>query len=138
MERMANIPVGTKGEEKLLVTSDVAIDFLGVENARVLATPHLIAHLEMTARNSIKLLLDPGHDSVGTQVNVAHLAATPIGMNVTLRSEVIGVQERKVTFKVEAFDEQDKIAEGTHERGVVNVAKFATRVAAKAAGAGRG
>jgi len=135
---MANIPVGTRGEEKLLVTSDVAIDFLGVENARVLATPHLIAHLEMTARNSIKPLLDPGHDSVGTQVNVAHLAATPIGMNVTFRSEVIGVQDRKVTFRVEAFDEQDKIAEGTHERGVVNVAKFATRVAAKAAGAGRG
>ena len=137
MERMANIPVGTKGEEKLLVTSDVAIDFLGVEDARVLATPHLIGHLEMTARNSIKPLLDPGHDSVGTQVNVAHLAATPMGMNVTFRSEVIAVAERRVTFKVEAYDERDKIAEGTHERGIVNVAKFATRVAAKAATAGR-
>ena len=135
---MADIPIGTKGEEKLLVTSEVAIDFLGVETARVLATPQLIAHLEMTARNSIKPFLDSGHDSVGTQVNVAHLAATPIGMNVTFRSEVIAVAERRVTFKVEAYDEKDKIAEGTHERGVVNVAKFATRLAAKAAAVGRG
>jgi len=135
---MANIPLGTKGEEKLLVTSEVAIDFLGVESARVLSTPQLIGHLEMTARNSIKPLLDPGHDSVGTQVNIAHLAATPMGMNVTFRSEVIAATDRRVTFKVEAFDEKDKIAEGTHERGIVNVAKFATRVAAKAATAGQG
>src|SRR5262249_33188119 len=131
---MANIPVGTKGEEKLLVTSEVAIDFLGVENARVLATPHLIGHLEMTARNSIKRLLDDEHDSVGTQVNVSHLAATPMGMNVTFRSEVIAVADRRVTFKVEAFDERDKIAEGTHERAIINVAKFATRIAAKSSG----
>ena len=128
---MANIPLGTKGEQKLMVTSEVAIDFLGVDNARVLATPHLIGHLEMTARNSVKPLLDPGHDTVGTQVTVSHLAATPIGMNVTFRSEVIAVTDRRVTFKVEAFDEKDKIAEGTHERGIVNIAKFATRLAAK-------
>jgi predicted thioesterase len=133
---MANIPLGTKGEEKLLVTSEVAIDFLGVENARVLATPHLIGNLEMTARNSVKPLLDPGHDTVGTQVTVSHLAATPMGMNVIFRSEVIAVTDRRVTFKVEAFDEKDKIAEGTHERGIVNIAKFATRVAAKAAAVG--
>jgi len=136
-EAMADIPIGTKREEKLLVTTEVAIDFLGLENARVLSTPNVIQHLEITARNSIKALLDPGHDTVGTQVNVAHLAATPMGMNVTFRSEVIAVAERRVTFKVEAYDEKDKIAEGTHERGIVNVAKFATRVAAKAATAGR-
>jgi fluoroacetyl-CoA thioesterase len=59
-------------------------------------------------------------------------------MNVTFRSEVITVADRRVTFKVEAYDEKEKIAEGTHERGIVNVAKFATRVAAKAASAGRG
>ena len=131
---MANIPIGTKGEERLLVTSEVAIDFLGVENARVLSTPQLIQHLEITARNSIKSLLEDGWDSVGTHVNVAHLAATPMGMNVTFHSEVISVAERRVTFKVEAFDEKDKIAEGTHERGIINTAKFATRLAAKAAG----
>src|SRR6266404_4991514 len=99
---MGSIPVGTRGEERLLVTSAVAIDFLGLEDARVLSTPNLIRQLEMTARNSIKPLLDPGQDSVGTHVNVAHLAASPMGMNVTFRSEVISVNDRRVNFKVEA------------------------------------
>ena len=130
---MANIPVGTKREERIVVTSDVAIDFLGVEGARVLSTPNLIRHLEITARNSIQPLLDPGHDSVGTHVNVAHLGATPIGMNVTFQSEVISVDNRRVNFKVVAFDEKEKVAEGTHERAVVDIARFATRLAAKAA-----
>ena len=129
--------IGTKREEKLLVTSEVAIDFLGMETARVLSTPHLIGHLEMTARNSVKPLLAAGQDTVGTQVNVAHLAASPIGMNVTFRSEVISADDRRIDFKVEAFDEQEKIAEGTHQRAIVNVARFATRVAAKAAKAGQ-
>src|SRR2546423_1201213 len=129
--------IGTKREEKLLVTSEVAIDFLGMETARVLSTPHLIGHLEMTARNSVKPLLAAGQDTVGTQVNVAHLAASPIGMNVTFRWEVISADDRRIDFKVEAFDEQEKIAEGTHQRAIVNVARFATRVAAKAAKAGQ-
>jgi fluoroacetyl-CoA thioesterase len=128
---------GTVREERLLVTSEVAIDFLGMENARVLGTPHLIGQLEMTARNSVKPLLEPGQDTVGTQVNVSHLAATPMGMNVTFRSEVISVDDRRINFKVEAFDEKEKIAEGTHQRAIINVAKFATRVAAKAANAGQ-
>ncbi|MBI1790276.1 MAG: thioesterase family protein [Acidobacteria bacterium] len=132
---MANIPVGTKGEEKLLVTGDVAIDFLGVEGARVLGTPYLIAWLEMTARNSIFPLLDTGYDTVGAHVDVKHLAATPMGMNVTFRSEVIAVEDRRVTFRVEAFDEKDKIAEGTHQRAIIHIAKFAARVQAKAASA---
>src|SRR5262245_38460799 len=100
---MVNIPIGTKGEERLLVTSAVAIDFLGIENARVLSTPNLIQRLEMTARNSIKPLLEDGFDSVGTQVHVTHLAATPMGMTVTFRSEVISADDRRVNFKVEAF-----------------------------------
>ena len=125
------IPIGTKGEEKALVTSDIAIDFLGAENARVLATPHLIGRLEMTCRNSVKPLLDPGSDTVGTQVHVSHLAATPMGMSVTFRSEVISADERRVNFKVEAFDEKEKIAEGTHERAIISIARFVTRLAAK-------
>jgi len=126
-----SIPIGTKHEEKALVTSDIAIDFLGAENARVLATPHLIGHLEMTCRNSVKPLLDPGFDTVGTQVHVSHLAATPMGMSVTFRSEVTSADERRVNFKVEAFDEKEKIAEGTHERAIINIARFVTRLAGK-------
>jgi fluoroacetyl-CoA thioesterase len=128
---MANIPVGTKGEEKLLVTSDVAIDFLGMESARVLSTPNAINWLEMTCRNSVKPLLDEGFDTVGTHVNVSHLAATPVGMNVTFHSEVTSVEDRRINFKVEAFNEREKISEGTHQRAVINVARFAARLVQK-------
>lgn len=128
---MANIPIGTAGEEKLLVTSEVAINFLGVEGARVLSTPHMIGYMERTCRNTVLSLLDPGHDTVGTHVNVAHLAAAPMGMTVTFRAEVTGASDRRVEFRVEAWDEKEKIGEGTHQRAIINVAKFASRLASK-------
>ena len=128
---MANIPIGAKGEFQLLVTSEVAITFLGTECTRVLSTPHMIGFMEMTRRNTVLPLLDAGYDTVGTQVNVAHLAATPIGMSVTFTAEVIRVDGRRVEFRVEARDEKEKIGEGTHERAIINVAKFATRLAEK-------
>ena len=134
---MDRISAGTRGEQKVLVTSDLAIDFLGIEEARVLATPHLIWNLEMASRNAIKPLLDDGFDSVGTEVNVKHLAATPLGMSAVFRAEVTHVDGNRVRFRVEAFDEKEKIAEGTHERYIVNIARFASRVQAKAALSGK-
>jgi len=128
---MANIPIGTTREEKLLVTSEVAITFLGTEGARVLSTPHMIGYMERTSRNTVLPLLDPGYDTVGTHVNVAHLAAAPMGITVTFRAEVTKVSEKRVEFRVEAWDEVEKIGEGTHERAIINIAKFATRLAAK-------
>ena len=128
---MANIPIGTKGESSLVVTPENAISFLGVDSARVLGTPFLIWHLEMTARNSVKPYLDEGFDTVGARVDVRHLAATPLGMRVTFRSELTGIEDRRLSFRVEAFDEKDKISEGTHERAIIQVAKFAARVQAK-------
>ena len=128
---MANIPIGTRGEFQLLVTSEVAITFLGTEGARVLSTPHMIGYMERTCRDTVLPLLEPGHDTVGTHVNVAHLAASPIGMSVTFTAEVIRVDGRRVEFRVEARDEKEKIGEGTHERAISNVAKFATRLAEK-------
>ena len=128
---MANIPVGLKGEKMVLVTNENAIDFLGLEGARVLSTPHMIGYMERTCRDAVLPLLDPGHDTVGTQVNVWHLAAAPLGMAVTFQAEVTGVQDRRIQFRVEAFDEREKIGEGTHERAIVNIAKFASRLAVK-------
>ena len=130
---MAEIPIGRKREEKLLVTGEVAIDFLGIEGARVLSTPHLIGYMERTARDLVLPLLDPGLDTVGTHVNVYHLAASPIGMTVTFRAEITSVEDRRVNFKVEAFDEKEKVGEGTHQRTIINVAKFASRLQLKAA-----
>ena len=128
---MANIPIGTRGEQKLLVTSEVAINFLGMEGARVLSTPHMIGFMERTCRDTVLPLLDAGYDTVGTHVNVAHLAAAPLGMSVTFQAEVTEVKDRRILFRVVAWDEKEKIGEGTHERAVINVAKFATRLAGK-------
>jgi predicted thioesterase len=128
---MANIPIGARHEEKLLVTNENAINFLGVEGARVLSTPHMIGYMERTCRNLVLPMLEPGHDTVGTHVSVAHLAAAPMGMMVTFTAEVTGVKDRRVEFRVEAFDEKEKVGEGTHERAIINIAKFATRLAAK-------
>jgi fluoroacetyl-CoA thioesterase len=128
---VASIPAGVNREEKLVVTESVAIDFMGVEGARVLSTPNMILGLERTSRNLVLPLLDPGYDSVGTHVNVYHLAATPIGMAVTFRSEVVSVEDRRVNFKVQAFDEREKIAEGTHQRFIVHVERFAARLLEK-------
>ena len=125
------IPVGASHEETQQVTSEIAIDFLGIAGARVLSTPNLILGLERTARNLVFPLLDPGYDTVGTHVDVYHLAATPMGMNATFRAEVTSVEERRVNFKVEAFDEKQKIAEGTHQRAIVNVARFAAKMQEK-------
>jgi len=130
---MPNITIGLMGEHRSTVTPDIAVDFLGLEGARVLGTPFMIMLIEMTARNVMLPLLDPGFDSVGTEVNVRHLAATPMGMGVRFTTEVIAVDDRRVRFKVEAFDAKEQIADGTHERFIVNVERFAKRLADKRA-----
>jgi len=130
---MKAIPIGTLGERRLLVTGEVSIDFLGSDSARVLGTPWMIAYMEWTARDAIKPLLDEGWDSVGTVVNIKHLGATPIGMSVRFEAEVLKVDGNRVMFRVDAWDEVEKIGEGTHERFVIHIGKFATRLAAKAA-----
>lgn len=131
---MTQIPIGTRGESTILVTAENSISFLDTQGARVLGTPYLIGHLEMTARDSVKPFLDEGFDTVGIRVDVRHLAATPLGMHVTFRSELTGVDDRRLTFKVEAFDDREKIGEGAHERAIINVARFAARLQSKAVG----
>lgn len=131
---MQTIPSSASAERRMLVTTELAIDHLGREDARVLATPHLIWQLELTAREAILPYLEDGEDSVGTVVNIRHLAATPLGMDVVFRARVEKVSGRRVNFIVEAEDERELVASGTHERFVVQVAKFVTRLAAKRAG----
>ena len=128
---MHNIAIGSTAEERLLVASEQAISFLGLESARVLSTPHLIGYMERTSRNLVLAQLEPGYDTVGTHVNVAHLAAAPMGSVVVFKSEITAATERRVEFRVSAKMNEELIGEGTHERAIVNVQKFATRVAAK-------
>ena len=128
---MPDIPIGSRHSLEVLVTNDNAISFLGRDDARVLATPWLIMYLEMTSRDTVKPFLLDSEDTVGTQVNVKHLAATPIGMKARFQAEVIALNGRRVDFRVEAWDDRDKIAEGTHERFIVDIEKFARRLNAK-------
>ena len=128
---MNAIPVGTAGLHPLLVTPEVAIDFLGSDEARVLSTPHMIAYMEWAARNAIQPFLDDNEDSVGIVVNVRHLVATPVGMAVTFTATVLEVDDRRVVFRVEARDEKELAGEGTHERFVINIPKFVARLAGK-------
>ena len=128
---MHNIIIGTKGEQRVLVTSEVAISFLGLENARVLATPQMIRYMEWTSRESVLPMLEPGYDTVGTHVNVSHLAAAPMGSLVVFTSEIIAVKDKRVEFAVVARMDEEVIGQGTHERTIINVAKFASRMAEK-------
>jgi fluoroacetyl-CoA thioesterase len=130
---MAEIPIGIQGESTVQVSDENAISFLEHGGARVLATPRLIGYLEWTCRNSVKPLLDEGFDTVGTHVDVRHLAATPIGMTARFHSEVIAVDGARIRFRVEAWDDAEKIAEGEHERFIIEIGRFARRLAKKSA-----
>ena len=128
---MHHLSLGVKGESQVLVTGENAIGFLGPEGARVLSTPHMIGYMEFTCRNIALPLLETGYDTVGAHVDVKHLAAAPLGVTVRFLAEIIGIDDRRVRFRVEAWAENEKIGEGTRERAIVNVARFTARQAEK-------
>jgi predicted thioesterase len=120
-------------ERTYLVTDQEAVHFMGPGVLPVLATPALLMWMELTAREQVLPLLSAGEDTVGTAVELKHLAATPVGMKVRIVSRLVGVEGRAYKFELEAFDEFDKIGEATHGRASVLVAKFAAKVQAKQA-----
>ncbi len=128
-----NIPIGTTGSKAFTVADEHTAPFVGSGRVHVLATPVMINMFEAAALAAIEHLLADGHQSLGTHLDVSHLAATPVGMRVTATAEVISVEGRAVKFKVSARDERDLIGEGMHDRVVVNVAKFDLRVQEKIA-----
>jgi predicted thioesterase len=122
---------GLKGSATLVVGEEHTAPRVGSGRVRVLATPVMINLFEAAALEAIERLLPPGHQSLGTVLNVRHIAATPVGMRVTASAEVVAVEGRTVRFRVEARDAKELIGDGTHERVVVNVAKFDQRVQRK-------
>jgi len=104
---------------------------IGSGRVHVLATPVMINLIEAAALKAIEHLLPEGYQSLGTHLDVKHIAATPVGMKARATAEVKKVDGRTVTFKVSAFDEKELIGDGAHERVVVNVAKFDQRVQRK-------
>jgi fluoroacetyl-CoA thioesterase len=125
------IEIGAVREETIDVDDRVSTKFLGLEGARVLSTPHMIGHMEATSRNLLLPMLDPGYDTVGTEVHVSHLAAAPMGEKATFRSEIVSVEGRRVTFRVSARDSRDKLGEGTHQRFIIHVERFAEKMRKK-------
>jgi fluoroacetyl-CoA thioesterase len=117
--------------ETTVAAADTA-DALGNPGVHVLATPRLVALLEAAAVRAIAPALPPGAGTVGTRLDVRHLAATPVGMRVRARATVREVDGRRVVCAVEAHDEVEQVAEGTHERVLIDQARFLARVAAKA------
>ena len=119
---------GLAGHAELMVGEEHTAPRVGSGKVHVLATPVMINLIEAAALEAIERLLPPGYQSLGTHLDVHHVAATPVGMKVRATASVVSVQERKISFKVEAHDEKDLIGDGTHVRMVVNVAKFDARV----------
>lgn len=117
--------IGVEKERRLKVTTNQTTSFLW-EGENVLSTPSMISEMEETCRLLVKeqCIVDSMWDSVGTLVNIKHLAATPVGTEITLKAKIVSFEGRRVLFEVEASDAIERIGEGTHERSLIEVPKF--------------
>lgn len=125
------LEAGIKGEQKVEVVYENTATAVGSGVLEVFATPCMLALMEKTACDSVIPYLEDGWGTVGTEVNIKHVAATPIGMTVRCESELITVDGRRLVFTVKAYDEAGLIGEGTHERFMVNNEKFQSKANSK-------
>ena len=129
---MRQIPLGAKGTATLRVQPEhLANRFKDAMLPQVLATPMMILVMENAALNAIRPFLDAGESAVGTAINVKHFAATPVGYDVRATAEVVGVEGKRVDFKVSASDGEEEIGSGTHQRIVIDLRSFNERLAKK-------
>lgn len=128
---LSKMKPGLKGHAQILVGVEHTAPSIGSGKVRVLATPVMINLIEAAALAAVEHLLPAGYQSLGTHLDVRHIAATPVGMRVTATAEVTRIEGRTVDFRVEARDERELIGDGNHQRVVVNVAKFDQRVQRK-------
>ncbi len=134
MVDLTHISPGLKGTAQLLVGPEHTASFVGSGRIAVLATPVMINVIEAAALSAVEHLLPAGHQSLGIHLDVGHVAATPVGLRVIASAEVVRVEGRTITFRVEARDEVEAIGGGTHQRVVVSVARFDERVQRKVPG----
>jgi predicted thioesterase len=123
---------GLTGSAEILVGTRDMAPHVGSGKVKVLATPVMVSLMEEASLNAVEGLLPPGHQSVGTRLDITHVKATPVGLRVTAHAEVTRVEGRRITFRVWADDERERIGEGTHERIVVEVSQFDLRAQEKA------
>jgi len=114
-----------------IVTQDLSAQAVGSGNVAVYATPFMIAHMEQAAEQAVIHGLSEGYGTVGTVVNVEHMAATPIGMKVTAKAVLREIDGRRLVFDVEAHDEREQIGRGVHERFIIQKEKFMDKVNSK-------
>ncbi len=128
---LSQLKVGLAGKTELRVGVEHTAPSIGSGVVPVLATPVMINMMEAAALAAVEHLLPAGHQSLGIHLDVRHFAATPIGMQVSATAELIAVEGRTLTFRVEARDDKEAIGDGSHQRVVVNVARFDERVQKK-------
>ena len=125
---------GLEGTAEIVVGTRDTAPHVGSGKIGVLATPIMVNLMEAAALQAVERLLPPGHQTVGTHLDVRHFAATPVGLRVLARAELTRIDGRTLTFSIIAEDDRERIGEGTHERLIINVERFDQRMQKKLAG----
>ncbi len=124
---------GIIAEKEIIVEEKYVASHLGSGGVPVYATPMMVLHMEETSRLVVDHLLEPGKATVGAFIAIKHLAPTPKGMKVRIRSELAKIEGRMLTFKVEAWDEVEKVGEAEHIRSIIDIERFSERIEKKKA-----
>ena len=132
MDPTAHLRIGANGSVEIVVGTRDTAPHVGSGKIKVLATPVMVNLMEEAALNAVEGHLPAGFQTVGTRLDISHTAATPVGLRVVAGAELTRIDGRRLTFRVWAEDEKERIGEGSHERIVVNVARFDVRAQQKA------
>jgi fluoroacetyl-CoA thioesterase len=130
MDARDRIKIGMSAERILVVPPERTVGHILRGMPMVFATPMMILEMELASGDAINQVLEPGWITVGTEVDIRHLAASPVGATIRTTAKVIAVQRRAIRFEVEAFDDHRRIGEGRHARGLVNFDSFVKRFGA--------
>ena len=125
------LSIGIKGNLERTVTQELTAEAMGSGQLPVFATPAVVALAEETSWRSVAGELEEGLGTVGTLMELVHIAATPLGMKVRCETELVEIDRRKLVFAVKVYDEKEKIADGRHERFIVDSAKFLSKAEGK-------
>ena len=131
---MQNLNIGDTYSSELIVEEKHTASAFGSGSIFVFSTPMMIGLMENAALKCAQKNLESGYSTVGMSVDIVHIAATPMGQKVKATAELIGIEGKKLIFKIEAYDEIEKIGEGKHERYIINVEKFMSKVEEKRGG----
>ena len=127
------LELGITGSASCIVTEADTAKAVGSGGVDVMSTPRLVALMENAAKDSVANCLEEGMTTVGTALNIQHMAATPVGMKCTAESKLIEIDRRRLVFSVKAWDEKELVGEGAHERFIVNSEKFFNKCNSKLA-----